>query len=192
MTVLSQATSDTNSERAWLSLRARFPSWDAVLEAPTEALADAIRAGGIADVKARRIQDILREIRAREGKLELERLNELSDDDIDAYLCSLPGVGHKTASCVLLFSLGRAAFPIDTHVHRIAQRVGLIGPRATPEAAHLVLAPRVPRDIRYRFHMGLIRHGRTICRPRMPRCSECTLFDLCAAGPRLLRAHEAR
>jgi endonuclease III len=114
-------------------------------------------------------------------------LNELSDEDADAYLRSLPGVGPKTAACVLLFSLGRQAFPIDTHVHRVAGRLGLVRPQATPEVAHRELAPAVPPDIRYSFHLGLIRHGREICRPRMPRCSSCPLFDLCASGPQLLQ-----
>jgi endonuclease III len=114
-------------------------------------------------------------------------LTELSDEDAEAYLRSLPGVGPKTAACVLLFSLGRQAFPIDTHVHRVAGRLGLVRPQATPEVAHRELAPAVPPDIRYSFHLGLIRHGREICRPRLPRCSSCPLFDLCAAGPQLLQ-----
>jgi endonuclease-3 len=96
-------------------------------------------------------------------------------------------VGPKTAACVLLFSLRRPAFPIDTHVHRVAGRLGLIDSKASPEIAHRRLAPAVPPDIRYSFHMGLIRHGREVCKPRMPRCSECPLFDLCAAGPQLLQ-----
>ncbi len=118
----------------------------------------------------------------------LERLNELSDEAADAYLRSLPGVGPKTAACVLLFSLRRPAFPIDTHVHRVARRLGLVRPHATAEAAHRELAPAVPPDISYSFHVGLIRHGREICKPRLPRCSACPLFDLCAAGPQLLQA----
>jgi endonuclease III len=155
-------------------------------------VADAIRPGGIADVKARRIQDILREIESREGVPNLDRLSELSDVEAEGYLRSLPGVGPKTAACVLLFSLGRPAFPIDTHVHRVAGRLGLVRPSATPEVAHRELAPAVPPDIRYSFHVGLIRHGREICKPRMPRCSSCALFDLCAAGSRLLQAGAAR
>jgi endonuclease III len=189
---LSQATSDTNSGRAFAGLKERFPSWDAVLDAPTIAVADAIRPGGIADVKARRIQDILSEIESREGAPLLDRLNELSDEDAEAYLRSLPGVGPKTAACVLLFSLGRPAFPIDTHVHRVAGRLGLVRPDATAEAAHRELGPAVPPDIRYSFHVGLIRHGREICKPRLPRCSSCALFDLCAAGSQLLQLGVAR
>ena len=192
MTVLSQATSDVNSERAFGGLTDRFSSWEEVLDAPTGEVADAIRSGGIADVKARRIQQILAEIERREGAVSLARLEKISDEDVVSYLCSLPGVGVKTASCVLLFSLGRAAFPVDTHVLRVASRLGLIDERAIAQAAHRLLEPAVPPELRYEFHMQLIRHGRTVCTARRPRCSACVLFDLCEVGPRLLTIGEAR
>jgi endonuclease III len=192
MTVLSQATSDVNSERAFAGLTGRFSSWQEVLDAPTGDVADAIRSGGIADVKARRIQKILAEIERREGTVSLARLKRMSDEDVVSYLCSLSGVGAKTAACVLLFSLGRAAFPVDTHVLRVAARLGLIDERATAQAAHRLLEPAVPAELRYEFHMQLIRHGRTICTARRPRCSECALFDLCEAGSRLLATGDAR
>jgi endonuclease III len=190
-TVLSQHTSDVNSGRAFATLKERFPSWDQVLAAPTEEVADAIRSGGIATIKARRIQRILAEIEQREGCLDLSRLERLSDEEADVYLRSLTGVGPKTAACVLLFSLGRAAFPIDTHVHRVSARLGLVSAKATAEQAHYALAPRVPPELRYEFHVQLISHGRLVCRPRRPLCTECVLFDLCEAGPRLLAAGEA-
>jgi endonuclease III len=190
--VLSQHTSDINSARAFRSLRQAFPTWEEVRHAPLEEIADAIRPGGLADVKAPRIQAILAEVEAREGVVDLARLEQLSDPEADAYLRSLPGVGPKTSACVLLFAMGRAAFPVDTHVHRVAARLGLVRATASAEAAHGQLAPRVPPEIRYEFHVQLIRHGREICKPRFPRCTDCVLFDLCPAGPRLLAAGEAR
>jgi endonuclease-3 len=186
LTVLSQHTSDINSGRAFEGLQARFSTWDEVIAAPTNEVADSIRAGGIADVKAARIQAILREIEGRERAIDLERLNEMSDGEVERYLCSLPGVGPKTAACVLVFSMGRAAFPIDTHVHRIVQRLGWVGEKDNAEVVHRQLTPRIPPDIRYPLHMALIEHGRTICKARMPRCSDCVLFDMCDAGPELL------
>jgi len=181
-TVLSQHTSDVNSERAFAQLKARFPRWEQVVDAPAGQLADAIRCGGIADQKARLIQAILTAIEEREGRIDLGRLHDLEDAAAEAYLLSLPGVGPKTAACVLVFSMGRAAFPIDTHVHRVATRLGWIPANATAEKAHRLLAPRVPPDIRYDLHVAMITHGRTLCRARRPRCEECVLRDLCAYG----------
>jgi endonuclease III len=192
MTVLSQATSDLNSGRAFASLRKTFKSWDEVLHAPTKDVADAIRSGGIADVKARRIQQILREIEEREGRIGLQRLAKKPDDEVVDYLCSLPGVGPKTAACVLVFSMGRAAFPVDTHVLRVTKRLGLIPDKSNAEVAHKLLEPAIPPELRYEFHVQLINHGREICVAQRPLCSECVLFDLCEAGPKLLAAGMAR
>jgi endonuclease III len=179
-TVLSQHTSDLNSERAFAQLKAAFPDWDQVLAAPAAAVADVIRCGGIADQKARRIQQILAAIQAREGRVDLSRLHELDDKAVEAYLTSLPGVGPKTAACVLVFSMGRAAFPIDTHVHRVAARLGWIPPKTTAEQAHRILAPAVPPEIRYDLHLALITHGRQVCKAQRPRCPECLLRAECA------------
>jgi endonuclease-3 len=190
--VLSQHTSDTNSARAFEGLRQRFQTWDEVLEAPVDEVAAAIRAGGIANIKARTIQRILAEVARRETSLDLSSLRDLDDADVSKYLRSLPGVGPKTAACVLLFSMGRAAFPVDTHVRRVATRLGLVPDRISATTAHELLEPRVPADLRYEFHVQLIRHGREVCKPRIPRCSECVLFDLCEAGPRLLADGAAR
>jgi endonuclease-3 len=192
MTVLSQHTSDVNTARAFAGLKERFPRWDEVVCAPPRRVADAIRSGGLADQKAPRIQAILREVERREGALRLDRLRELPDAEVEDYLCSLPGVGPKTAACVLVFSLGRAAFPIDTHVHRVTKRLGWIPENASADKAHVLLKQTVPPDLRYELHVQLITHGRTICTARMPRCSECVLLDVCDAGPRLLAAGEAR
>ncbi|MGH2817577.1 MAG: endonuclease III domain-containing protein [Actinomycetota bacterium] len=192
LTVLSQNTSDANSGRAFEGLKQRFPTWDEVAGAPVEELADAIRAGGIAEVKSRRIKQILHEIEAREGSIDLSRLRRVEDVDATDYLLSLPGVGAKTAACVLVFSMGRDAFPIDTHVHRILRRLGWIEDKTSADQAHRVIGPRIPPEIRYDLHMAFIRHGREICKPRNPRCSVCVLFDLCEAGPAFVASGEAR
>ncbi len=181
-TVLSQHTSDINSERAFARLKQIFPNWEQVADAPTEDVADAIRSGGIADQKARRIKQILAAIEEREGRVSLDRLAELEDAAATAYLESLPGVGPKTAACVLVFSLGRPAFPVDTHVHRIAIRLGWIPAKTTADSAHRLLAQIVPAPIRYNLHIALVTHGRTVCRAQRPRCDQCVLRDLCAYG----------
>ena len=181
-TVLSQHTSDINSERAFAQLKARFPAWEQVADAPAEEIADAIRCGGIADQKARRIKQILAAIEEREGRIDLGRLYDLGDAAVETYLLSLPGVGPKTAACVLVFSMGRAAFPIDTHVHRIVTRLGWVPDNATADKAHRLLASRVPADIRYDLHVAMITHGRTVCRAQRPCCHVCVLRDLCAYG----------
>ena len=168
-TVLSQHTSDINSGRAFARLKDVFPSWEQVAAAPVGQVADAIRCGGIADQKARRIQQILATIEDREGRINLDRLADLGDAAVAAYLESLPGVGPKTAACVLTFALGRAAFPVDTHVHRVAIRLGWIPAKTTADQAHRLLGPRVPPDIRYDLHLALITHeiGRASCRERV-------------------------
>jgi endonuclease-3 len=190
-TVLSQHTSDVNSGRAFASLKRRFPAWDEALDAPTEEVAAAIRSGGIANQKAARIQRILAEVERREGRVGLDRLDGLGDDEVEEYLTSLPGVGPKTAACVLLFSMGRAAFPIDTHVHRVTARLGWIPAGATAERAHQLLARLVPADIRYDLHVGLVTHGRAVCKAQRPRCSTCVLLDLCPFG-RATAGHATR
>ena len=192
MTVLSQHTSDTNTERAFAGLKQRFSVWSQVVAADPTEVADAIRPGGLADTKAVRIQAILSTIEEREGSLDLARLNELDDDEVDAYLVSLPGVGPKTSACVLLFSMGRDAFPVDTHVHRVALRLGLVPAETTADRAHRLLLPAIAPELRYELHMQLIRHGREICKAARPLCTECTLFDLCESGPQLLASGVAR
>lgn len=197
-TVLSQHTSDTNSDRAFTQLKTRFPSWEQVADAPVEQVASAIRCGGIADQKARRIQQILAAIEKREGSLNLGRLHKLDDAAAETYLLALPGVGPKTAACVLAFSMGRPAFPVDTHVRRVAVRLGWIPANTTADQAHRILAPRVPPDIRCDLHVAMITHGRAVCRAQQPRCGTCVLRDLCAyasatgaAGARRLEPGES-
>jgi endonuclease III len=181
-TVLSQHTSDTNSGRAFARLKEIFPSWEQVADAPTAEVADAIRCGGIADQKARRIQQILTAIEEREGRISLDRLHGLGDAAVETYLESLPGVGPKTAACVLTFALGRPAFPIDTHVHRIATRLGWLAAKTPADKAHRLLAPCVPPGIRYDLHVAMVTHGRTVCQAQRPRCDRCVLRDLCPFG----------
>ena len=169
MTVLSQHTSDINTERAFTSLKATFPRWGDVMDARTKRVADTIRSGGLADQKAPRIKAILEEITSREGSPDLGGLASMSDAEVEDYLTSLPGVGPKTAVCVLVFSMGRHAFPIDVHVHRIALRLGWLPPKTSADKAHKELTPRIPPEIRYELHMKLITHGREVCVARMPR-----------------------
>jgi endonuclease-3 len=188
LTVLSQHTSDVNASRAFDELRRRFPDWSDVVQARTSAVADAIRSGGLANVKAPRIRGILREIFDREGGYDLSFLAELSDIDATAYLSSLNGVGPKTAAIVLAFSLGRNALAVDTHVHRVTRRLGLIPPNASAERAHRILEELVPPELRVPMHVGLIRLGRQICKAGRPLCEICPLADLCPTG----RANLAR
>jgi endonuclease-3 len=183
LTILSQNTSDVNRDRAWAGLRARFPTWDAVASARPGSVAAAIRVGGLANTKAPRIIAVLREIRSREGTFDLGWMREATDREVEEYLLSLPGVGPKTAACVLAFSLGRAALPVDTHVARVAVRLGFLSPRTSSASAHRILADLVPPALRVPMHVGLIRHGRGVCRAGRPRCEVCPLQELCPTAP---------
>lgn len=187
-TILSQHTSDTNTDRAFASLRARFPDWKDVIQAPVGEVAAAIRTGGLANQKAPRIQAVLRSILAQRGSFNLDDLADRSVAEARAELTAFNGVGPKTASCVLLFSLGMPAMPVDTHVHRVGKRLGLIDARMSAEAAHEALETQLQgdRDQTYAFHMHLIRHGRTVCVARGPRCDRCALIGLCNDGQQFL------
>jgi endonuclease-3 len=180
-TILSQHTSDVNTARAFASLRARFPTWQDVIEAPTGDVAGTIRCGGLADLKAPRIQAALVAVRERFGALDLSELAGMSVAAGRAELVALKGVGPKTASCVLLFSLGLPAMPVDTHVHRVARRLGIIEASETAESAHALLEDALGenRDEVYAFHMNVIAHGRTVCLARRPRCERCVLTGCC-------------
>lgn len=178
-TILSQHTSDVNTERAFAGLKARFPTWAGVVDAPVGAVVDAIRSGGLAQVKAPRIQRVLRTIHERRGEYSLQFLNDIPVADARDWLTSLDGVGPKTAACVLLFACGMPALPVDTHVHRVSKRLGLIGPKVGEAAAHRVLEASVPTGEVYAFHMLLIGHGRAICKAPRPRCGACPVADVC-------------
>jgi endonuclease-3 len=179
LTVLSQNTNDRNRDVAYARLRERFASWAEVRDAPVADVEDAIRPGGLAPTKAVRIQDILRAI----GDDDLAWMEEAPLGEARDYLVELPGVGRKTAACVLLFSYGRPDIPVDTHVYRVGTRLGLFRPRASFDEAHdeLLRITEDPQEA-YELHVSLIRHGRRTCTARNPRCHECPLLSLCPYG----------
>ncbi len=181
-TILSQNTNDVNRDRAFAELRARFPTWEAVRDADLAALKASIRVAGLANQKAPSIQRALRQIDEARGELSLDFLRDLPIVEAKAWLTAIKGVGPKTAAIVLLFSLGRPAFPVDTHVHRVSGRIGLIEPGVSREQAHEMLEAMMPPETFYALHLNLIRHGREVCAARRPRCDGCALRDLCAFG----------
>ncbi len=179
LTLLSQHTSDHNSGRAFHRLIERFPAWDAVLAAPTAAVEEAIRPGGLAPTKAPRLQQLLAAVRERAPAYNLAFLARLPLAEAKAWLRALPGVGPKTAACVLLFALGRPALPVDTHVDRVARRLGLVPPATTAERAHELLEAQLRPQQVYAFHVDLIQHGRRTCHARAPACARCPLLERC-------------
>jgi endonuclease-3 len=182
LTVLSQNTSDVNSERAYAAMRERYPTWEVVMAAPVADLVDTLRPGGLANQKAPRIQAILARLAASEHGLDLQWLAALPPEAAIGWLMELPGVGAKTASCVLLFALREPVMPVDTHIHRISRRLELIGPTVSAEAAHTILTALTPPERMLEAHLLLIEHGRRTCRARSPRCAECPVLDACPWG----------
>lgn len=178
-TILTQNTSDVNSHRAFDELKSRFPAWEGVAAAPSEAVEEAIRRGGISRVKAERIQAVLRRVREDCGSYSLRCLEGMAPERARDYLLELPGVGRKTAAVLLLFQLGYPFFPVDTHVFRVGRRLGLIPERANPERAHDIMDAEVPDDMKFRLHMNLVEHGRAVCKARKPFCSVCCLKEIC-------------
>jgi endonuclease-3 len=183
MTILSQNTTDRNSGRAYGELRRRFADWQAVVDAPTAEVYAAIQPAGLGNVKAPRIQRTLETIYARTGSYSLDHLEDLPLAEAREWLLSIDGVGPKTAACVLLFALGKPALPVDTHVHRVSQRVGLIGSQVNAERAHALLEAALPANAVYAFHINLIQHGRLICHARRPACERCPLTAVCSFFP---------
>lgn len=178
-TILSQNTSDTNSRRAFKSLVAAFGSWRNVAEASAVTIADAIRSGGLADVKARYIKNALTALEKQTPGFNLQFLKKMGVDAARSWLLDLPGVGMKTASCVLLFSLGMPAFPVDTHVFRVAGRLKLIDSKISVDAAHAAMEKLVKDQDIYHCHVLLIEHGRRTCKAQRPLCRKCVLSDIC-------------
>jgi endonuclease-3 len=178
-TILSQNTSDTNSGRAYRMLRAKYPSWEEVIDASLPELYEAIKSAGLGNIKGPRIQNTLHTILQRRGALNLDFLDDLPLEAGKRWLTSLDGIGPKTAACVLLFALGKPALPVDTHVHRVARRLGLIGRKIGAEAAHALLEAALPTTAIYSFHIDMIQHGRRVCHAQRPRCWACPLSDLC-------------
>ena len=178
LTVLSQSTNDRNRDVAFLALRRRFGSWAAVRDAPLDEVEAAIRPGGISKVKSVRIQAILRAL----PDFELAWLARAGVEEGRAFLCSLPGVGRKTAACVLLFAYGKRDVPVDTHVSRVGARLGLFRPGAPFEEMHDDLLAITPRGQELEFHVNLLRHGRRTCHARRPDCGSCALLRMCPTG----------
>lgn len=189
-TILSQHTSDTNSVPAYEQLIEQFPSWNAIANAPTAQVAGAIRRGGLATVKAPRIQAILRQIDKRLGSFDLSFLGAMPVEEAKEWLRELPGVGPKTVGCVLMFSFGLPVLPVDTHVYRVARRLGFYGDKITADRSHNILEEMIEPDDRMPFHMHLINHGRRICKSLRPLCGDCVLEDRCPAS--MLKTSEGR
>lgn len=183
LTVLSQSTTDVNSWRGYEALLARYGGdWDAVADAPVGEIEEAIRPCGLSRQKAPRIKAILQRLREERGAITLDFLTAMPPDEALDYLMSFHGVGRKTASCVLLFSLNMPAMPVDTHVHRVARRLALIPPIASAEQAHAMLEALLPEDDYYDFHVNTITHGRQTCTARNPTCERCPVLHLCPYG----------
>jgi endonuclease-3 len=178
-TILSQNTSDANSDRAYAALRRRFPDWEDVRRTPLRTLISTIRSGGLANIKAVRIKALLEDIWAEQGHFDLSFLRDLADEEVRAYLARFKGIGSKTIACVLLFGMGRPAFPVDTHVFRVSRRLGLVDGRQTPERAQEFLESRIPPDDRHALHVHLVQHGREVCKAQRPLCAECVLARVC-------------
>ncbi len=181
-TVLSQNTADINTERSFAALKARFPDWESARDAQVDQIEQAIALGGLAHTKAPRIKRILEALSAPTGQPDLGVLDGMNDADAQAFLTGLPGVGPKTAACVLLFSLERPVMPVDTHVYRVARRLGIIAAKVTAEQAHPLLTELAgPQDAAqiYAVHVDFVRHGRRICHARRPACGECPLAGMC-------------
>ena len=187
-TILSQNTNDINRDRAYQSLRRQFPTWEAVRDADPGAVVSAIRSAGLANQKGPRIQQVLREITRERSSLELNFLKDLPLEEARTWLKKFKGVGPKTAAIILLFSLGRPAFPVDTHIYRITGRIGLRPEKMTVEDAHVHLEKLFLPETYYPAHLNIIRLGREICAARKPACGCCPLREICDYAKSLTRA----
>jgi endonuclease-3 len=178
LTILSQNTSDTNRDRAWERLRATFIDWEAVEAAPLADVERALKPGGLQRIKAKRIRETLARVREEYGSYDLSHLAELDVEEARLQLSAIKGIGAKSANCILLFSLGRPAFPVDTHVYRVLHRIGVHRTRDMA-AANLELRDAIPDGTHFVLHMNVIRHGREVCHARRPACVGCAVSDLC-------------
>ncbi len=177
--ILSQSTTDANRDRAFDALKARFPTWADVRDAQPQEVIEAIRPAGLANQKGPRIQEVLRRISQERDELSLDFLADMPLEEARSWLVSLDGVGPKTAAIVLCFAFNRAAFPVDTHVHRLGQRIGFLPAGISADKAHPVMEAIVPPEDYYAFHLNLIRHGREVCKARRPECERCPLTEHC-------------
>ena len=180
LTLLSQNTNDVNRDKAYQTLRNRFPTWEMVMNADGREIAEAIRSAGLANQKSQRMQEILRWIYDQYGKLDLAFLCDMEPQEVIETFCQLKGIGIKTISVVLAFSCGVDIFPVDTHVHRLCNRIGLVNPPTTSaEKTFSQMQSRIPAGKAFSFHLNLIKHGRTLCKARKPLCEQCPLRQLC-------------
>jgi endonuclease-3 len=178
-TILSQNTNDLNRDKAYRSLRSVYSTWEQVRDAPIKKIIAAIRPAGLANQKGPRIQKVLQRITAERGSINLDFLRDLPVDQAKAWLTSLNGVGPKTASIVLLFAMGKPAFPVDTHIHRVTGRLGLIPAKTSADQAHEILEALVPQEWYHPFHLNVIQHGRKVCKAQRPLCDGCVLQKYC-------------
>ena len=178
-TILSQSTSDTNRDKGFDALKARYPDWESVMNAPEAEIVETIRPAGLANQKGPRIQAALQVVYNDRGEISLDFLNDLPLDEAKQWLVAIKGVGPKTAAIILLFGFNRPAFPVDTHVHRITKRLGLIGSKVTADKAHVLLENVNRPETYYAMHLNLIRHGRETCIARQPKCDVCVLQSVC-------------
>ena len=178
-TILSQSTTNANSDRAFESLKRRFPTWEGARRARATSIEAAIKSGGLARQKSVRIKQLLNEIYRRRGSLDLSFLATAPLEEAAGFLSSFKGVGPKTVACTLLFAYGLPVFPIDTHIFRIARRLALIPEKCSDEEAHALMTAMIPRGRFYEIHVNMIRHGRRVCRPQNPACEQCCLVEYC-------------
>jgi endonuclease-3 len=178
-TILSQNTNDRNRDRAYQRLKTQFPHWEDVLRARARTVIQAIRPGGLAEQKARRIKETLRWIKNREGEMSLAFLKKMDSDEIKKAIGDLKGIGPKTVHCLLLFGMGREAFPVDTHILRVGKRLGFIPEGMSAEKAHQWMVPLIPNKKSLSLHLNLIRFGREICKAKSPQCEICFLSREC-------------
>ncbi len=186
-TILSQNTTDASRDRAYASLRKRFPTWDAVRKADPAEVIEAVRIAGFAHQKGPRIQNVLNEIIEERGSLDLSFLKDMPLEDARSWLMKHKGVGYKTAAIVLLFSMGRPAFPVDTHIYRVTGRVGLRPEKMTVEQTHMLMEKLLPPETYYTAHLNIIRLGREICKARNPAHKGCPLLEVCNYGRAMLK-----
>lgn len=189
-TILSQNTSDLNRDRGFDALKAFYPDWESVRDAPTAQVAEVIRPSGLARQKAPRIQAALRHITEARGSITLDFLADLPIEEAKAWLTAMNGIGPKTAAIILLFAFNRAAFPVDTHVHRVTMRLGLIDEKTSADRAHAILEAIVPPSDYYAAHLNIIRHGREVCKARKPLCDQCLLTAYCRYYQQTGKANE--
>jgi endonuclease III len=189
--ILSQNTNDTNRDRAFDALKARYPTWQAVVDAPADELIETIRPAGLANQKGPRIQAVLRHIWQEHGAYDIDFLRDLPLEEARAWLTNLNGIGPKTAAIVLCFAFNLPAFPVDTHIHRVGMRIGFLPEKISADKAHPVMEAIVPPEDHYAFHIYLIRHGRDTCKARNPLCDRCPLTAYCDYYASAVQSREA-